>query len=195
MAYQPTLPGIPPLPEPTDMLFFAVMPEMDAAQRIATLTCSLRDAYRLRGNSIDVSQLHISICPVGVYFGLPDEIVRRAQLLAARITLERFDVQFDVAVGFRNRSRVSGQFPIVLCESISNASFDDLSQKLHHLLRGRQGKAWKSITPHITMLYSDTLAPESHVETIEWTVKDFVLLRRHIGQRRPYTVLGRWPFH
>lgn len=51
----------------------------------------------------------------------------------------------------------------------------------------------KSIgTPHVTLLYDDRHVAEHAVDTIRWTVQEFVLVHSLVGQTL-YIPLGRWP--
>ena len=47
-------------------------------------------------------------------------------------------------------------------------------------------------TPHMTLLYGDGELAEQAVETIAWTVREFVLVHS-VDSKSPYVPLGRWP--
>jgi 2'-5' RNA ligase len=195
MTFQPALPGISPPPAATDKLLFAVMPDARAAQKIAALTLSLRSLHGLKGNLIDATQLHVSIFQYARLTNLSDKDIRGAMAIANRIILERFKTRFDVAKGFRNQSGISNQYPFALCQSQPCDDFANLHQGFTSFFRERNVMVPNTMTPHVTMLYSDTLAPTLPVDPIEWTVEEFVLLRRQIGRHLPYSVLGRWPLY
>ncbi len=45
--------------------------------------------------------------------------------------------------------------------------------------------------PHVTLLYDDRRVAEQAVDTVGWTVREFVLVHSLHGQGR-YVFLGRW---
>jgi RNA 2',3'-cyclic 3'-phosphodiesterase len=45
--------------------------------------------------------------------------------------------------------------------------------------------------PHVTLLYDDRCVAEQAVDTVRWTVREFVLVHSLHGQGR-YVFLGRW---
>jgi 2'-5' RNA ligase len=47
-------------------------------------------------------------------------------------------------------------------------------------------------TPHVTLLYDDHLVSEQTVESVSWTVREFVLVHSLLGQTQ-HIPLGRWP--
>jgi 2'-5' RNA ligase len=56
-----------------------------------------------------------------------------------------------------------------------------------------EGDTTKSrYTPHMTLLYDDSLVMERPVETMAWTVREFVLVRSLLGQT-VHVPLARWP--
>ncbi len=177
------------------MLFFAVMPDTQAAQKIAALARDLQSAHGLKGNLIDATQLHVSIFLYDHFINLSERDVRGAMMLANRIVLESFKARFDIAKGFRSQSRLSHQYPFVLCQSQPCYDFINLRQGFTEFFRKHNVTLPDAITPHVTMLYSDTLGPTQPVEPIEWVVEEFVLLRRHIGKHLPYSILGKWPLY
>jgi 2'-5' RNA ligase len=69
--------------------------------------------------------------------------------------------------------------------------------ELHRVLAEAMAKAGlrvkaKSYTPHLTLLYDRGSVLPQAVETITWTVREFVLVRSLIGQSK-HLPLGRWP--
>jgi 2'-5' RNA ligase len=56
-----------------------------------------------------------------------------------------------------------------------------------------EGDTTKSrYTPHMTLLYDDSLVTERPVETVTWTVGEFVLVHSLLGQT-VHVPLARWP--
>lgn len=46
-------------------------------------------------------------------------------------------------------------------------------------------------TPHVTLLYGDRAVAQREVDPVDWTVRDFVLIRSMVGLGR-HVELGRW---
>ncbi len=179
--------------DPTDKLFFAVMPEASAAVRIRQLAQDLRLQHALRGLALPAGQLHISLVGLGNHVGLPLNLSEATEAVS-QLAQNAFKVQFNNVLSFRYKSRISGGYPFVLCGDEGVIGLETLHQGLmdalsHTRFRGMRG----SFTPHVTLLYDYRQVSAHTVDPIEWRVHEFVLLRRHINQHRPYSVLGRWP--
>jgi len=199
MQEQRWLPGVNSSPKPsaiinpTDSLFFAVLPEVSAAVRIRQLAQSLRLKHALRGSPLPAGQLHISLFSLGNHVGLPSGLPAATEAVS-QLAQNAFTVQFNNVLTFRYKSRLSGGYPIVLCGDEGVIGLELLHQGLMDALSRTEFKGTrKNLTPHVTLLYDDRKIPADRVAPIEWSVREFVLLRRHIGQNRPYSVLGRWP--
>ncbi|MES2073016.1 MAG: 2'-5' RNA ligase family protein [Pseudomonadota bacterium] len=179
--------------DPTDKLFFAVMPEASAAARIRQLAQDLRFQHALRGLALPAGQLHISLFSLGNHVGLPLDLPD-ATAAASQLAQHAFKVQFNNVLSFRYQSRLSGGYPFVLCGDEGVIGLETLQQGLIEALSHTRFKGVRgSFKPHVTLLYDYRQVPAHTVEPIEWGVHEFVLLRRHINQNRPYSVLGRWP--
>lgn len=191
---QISLPGFDSPQEPTDRLFFAVLPENPVAARIAQLTDALRLEHGLHGAGIHAEQLHISLLSLGDHVGLPHDLLAAATSAAAQIAQAAFRVRFDTVQTFRNKSRISRGYPIVLCGNEGVVGLETLYQALASTFLRLGFKAMPAnITPHMTLLYDRQSVPKHMVAPVEWDVREFVLLNRHINQKRPYSVLGKWP--
>jgi len=189
-----SLPGFDSSQQPTDRLLFAVFPEKPAVARIEQLTHALRLEHDLRGAVVHAEQLHITLVILGEYLGVPPDLLAAAAGAAAQIAQTAFRVRFDYVQTFRNKSRTTGNYPVVLCGDEGVVGLETLHQDLTGRLRNLGFKGIStSITPHVTMLYEPAPVASHAVAAIEWTVREFVLLQRHIGQHLPYSVLGRWP--
>lgn len=189
-----SLPGFDSSQKPTDRLLFAVLPEKPAIARIVQLTRALRLEHDLRGAVVHPEQLHITLVILGEYLGVPPDLLAAATGAAAQIAQTAFRVRFDYVQTFRNKSRTTGNYPVVLCGDEGVIGLETLHQDLTGRLRnlGFRGIP-TNITPHVTMLYEPEPVSSHAVAAIEWTVREFVLLQRHIDQYLPYTVLGSWP--
>src|SRR5580698_4195870 len=95
-AGQLSLPGFDTVPVPTDGLFFAVFPEIEAAARIEGLAQFMCGHYGLNGKPLLTHRFHITLCPLGTYAGgLPPVLVARAVSAARSVAMPSFGVAFD----------------------------------------------------------------------------------------------------
>ena len=46
--------------------------------------------------------------------------------------------------------------------------------------------------PHMTLIWASRRVDEYPIVPIRWTVREFVLVRSHVGQSR-HEYIGRWP--
>jgi RNA 2',3'-cyclic 3'-phosphodiesterase len=185
------LPSRPP--ETFDNFFFALQPDADTAAGIVSLAASLRRDCGLRGRAFSSHRLHVTLLGLGGAEFSTTGLMAFANELASLVALSAFKVSFERVVSFSGKSPAPRKHPIVLLggytegvEALVNAQVDALS-----ILGIR--KAAGKITPHMTLLYDEKNIPERIIEPIGWTVKEYVLIQSHVGQNRPYTVLGRWP--
>lgn len=192
MSQQGLLPGFDPEPELTDRIFFALAPDAAAIARIGALTVELKTRHGMRGKAIAASKLHVTLCNLGDFPGMPDALVARASHAAASVAAATapFNVCFDVAQTFVNRAR---NRPFVLTGGDGVIGVGALYQRLAQALlkAGLPGNS-PSYTPHVTLLYDDVTAAPHSVAPVEWTVRELVLLHSRIGQNLPYETLARW---
>ncbi|SFB19847.1 2'-5' RNA ligase [Collimonas sp. OK607] len=188
MPEQFFLPGFD-APHPTDRLFFALTPTPDAAAGIARQRGLLRDMYELKGRSIGVGRLHVTLNFLGDYLGLPEGIVAAAIKAAASVKAAPFDVEFDRAMSFHGRPR---NRPLVLLGDDGVAAVTAFQQTLGRALQ-KVGIAAASVhyTPHVTLLYDNRLVPAGTIEPIRWRVSEFVLMHSLLGRTR-HVPLARW---
>jgi 2'-5' RNA ligase len=189
---QLTLEGFDPPPRPTDRLFFALLPDASAAQRIATLAKQLKAEHGLRGRPHATSRLHVTLHFFGDHVGLPQALVDGLTAAARELRHAPFDVVFDHVVSFGGRPR---KRPFVLRGSDEGlAALMGLRSALADaLVRHGLGQLVDArFTPHVTLLYDDQLRPVQPVEPIRWHVQEFVLVDSLLGQTR-HVPLARWP--
>ena len=193
MADQILLPGFEPAPEPTDRLFFAVLPDPAVYQQIKLLTGGLRSTHGLTAHPVRSTRLHVSLHDLGDHAGMPGRLVEHACRAAASVAVAPFTLLFDGAMSFASRSRVSGGSPLVLCGDEGVVGLLGLHRALAEAL-ARAGVRMKpgSATPHLTLLYDAKMVAQQVIEPVEWRVRDFVLLHSHIGKQQAYNVVGRW---
>lgn len=192
-ATQLSLPGFAPVPTPTlektDRLFFAVLPDTDAAAHIGRLVQHLSGEHGLRGKLIGEGRLHVSLHGLGDHPGVPEALVAAASQAASTVVLPSFLVRFDRVLSF------SGSQALVLTGGDGVPGLQDLRWALALAMQrfGFPRVTTSSFTPHITLLYDTRTISERAIEPVGWMVREFVLVHSRIGQGLPYTLLGRWP--
>ena len=191
MAEQLPLPGFAAKPRPTDGFFFAIFPDDAAAARIEQLAHRLRGDHGLTGKPLAMARFHVSLHGFGEYVGLPQVVVAAANRIAASVTAPAFAVTFDRAMSFRGRP---ANRPLVLYGGDGVAALMAFQQTLDAAMMraGLGGRAQRRSAPHVTLLYDDRTVPEQAVETISWTVREFLLVHSLLG-RSKYIPLSRCP--
>jgi len=189
---QLTLPGFEATPQlPAHRVFLAIKPDADTAARIAALVEHLRPVVGFKGKALRPERLHITLHHLGDFVQLPPvDLVERARLAAARLTLPPFDVALDQVVSFHGRR---DHRPFVLLGGEGAAGLMAFQAALSDaLLHAGVLVPRGHFKPHITLLYDrGGFAPKA-VEPITWTVHEFVLVHSWLGKTR-YDELGRWP--
>jgi 2'-5' RNA ligase len=192
MPQQISLPGLGAAPSPpSDRLFFAVFLSIDAATSAGELAWGLRREHDLKGRPLAVERLHVTLQHLGDHSGLPPDIVAAAGEAAVTVSARPFDVAFDRVVSFSGRPH---NRPLVLR---GGAGLDELMvfQRTLGLAMTKTGlgrHSGSNFTPHVTLLYDGQRIAEQAVQTISWTVREFVLVHSLLGQTR-HIALGRWP--
>jgi 2'-5' RNA ligase len=193
MPEQSSLPGFDAVPQqPTDRLFFAIFPDANASARIAQLALQLRGEHELHGRPLARERLHVTLHHLGDYQGVPRDIVDMADKAATAITtMAPFEVAFDRAASFSSAPR---NRPFVLRGGDGLAALMEFQQALGMAMKQAGLGRWAKpgYTPHVTLLYDDRCVAEQAVETINWTAREFVLVRSLLGQTR-HVALAHWP--
>ncbi len=180
------------MPEERFNLFFALLPDQGAAMKIERLAATLKRVHRLSGRPITADRFHVSLYTLGRYAHKPPEIIDAAGKAAAAISAKPFAVTFDRAESFRGREK---RHPLVLScgDSVAplRAFHKDLGVALKKAGLGRFVSA--GFTPHITLLYGDSIIEGEHpVVPVSWNVREFTLVWSHYGKLR-YEFPGDWP--
>jgi 2'-5' RNA ligase len=164
------------------------MPDAAAAAQAVTITDTLFSAHGLSGRRLNPRRLHVSLHHIGDFAGLPVEVVARAQGAGDGLRHAPVAIRFDRAGSFVRRHRT---LPLVLRgggQVIPLIAF----QHALGLALARQGfRPDKHYTPHMTLLYDPRYVPAREVTPVEWTAREFVLIRSIIGKSK-YEVMGRW---
>ncbi|HTT96601.1 MAG TPA: 2'-5' RNA ligase family protein [Rhizomicrobium sp.] len=170
-------------------LFFALLPEPGTVPPISQLGEIVCGAHRFRGKPIWPDRLHLTLLPVGNPHGGLEESVRRARIAAARVRAMPFEIALDITESFSVRDR----YPFVLGSGDGLHKFTALQKVLAYEMacEGFEGLSRIS-APHMTLMWADRDVGEYPIAPIRWTVRDFVLVRSHVGQSR-HEHIGRWP--
>ena len=169
-----------------DPLFFALLPDEDATRSIEQLVENFRQAHGLTGA---LRPLHVTLCDLGVRTNMQKTIDVAAKA-AAEITAAPFRMAFNRATRFGGGK---GERPFVLVGDDGVTGAARFRQTLSFALRKADlGKWTANFTPHLTLLYDQALPDDQDVAPIQWTAREFVLLRSVVGQAR-HEMLGRWP--
>ena len=177
----------PPLAQGKDAIFFALIPNFDAAMKIHAASQRLSATHGLTGKLLKPENLHITLHPLGQYDGVPAVIEELAAAIASSIHAAPFEVAFNAAMSFK-RPR---SLPFVLCGDegvIGVAALQkQFSERLKPIIKGGGQN-----TPHMTLLYDEKLVVRQPMEIVRFSVDSFVLIHSKIGQGR-HEILNRWP--
>jgi 2'-5' RNA ligase len=173
-----------------DRIFFAVLPDAEAAARIHALAEGIKAENDLGGNLILPEHLHITLFHLGDWRELPTAIVEIASRAAAEVSAAPFAVTCRRVESFRNRT---GIYPFVLLAEQGATPLHAFQKALGAALKknGLGGATQGDFKPHVTLLRHDTRMKPIAVEPLTWTVRDFVLIHSLLGQTR-HVHLGRW---
>jgi 2'-5' RNA ligase len=173
----------------TDRLFFALFPDATTTARIYSLQQDLRVRHGLWGRPIAMDRLHVTLCHLGDYHGVPQAIVARAQEAASNQGGAAFEVTFDHALTFAGRAR---NRPFVLRSKAGAASVQGFQRKLGaEMTMNGLARFVRPYTPHMTLFYDSAEVTEHEIEPVTWTATGFRLVHSLLGQTRHLT-LGEW---
>jgi 2'-5' RNA ligase len=183
------LAGFDPVPGTTIGLFFGTYPDADAATNIDTLARRLCADHGLKGRPRRKDLFHFTLLDLSDCIGPPERVIALASEAAGTVAMPPFIVALDHVVPFGQ----SRKGPLVLGGGDGVAALVMLHQALAEAMTkaGLRIKA-KSYTAHLTLLYDRGEVARQAVETISWTVRDFVLVQSLIGQSK-HVPLTRWP--
>jgi 2'-5' RNA ligase len=172
-----------------DSVFFSLYPDRQITRCLSRLVWQLRGKHRLDGMPRPERSFHVSLCGVGAYAELPCNLAAAINQAASTVAMLPFRVSFDRVTSFgcrRNRALVLvGGEGVVGVQMLQR----ELAAALNKIAFLRR-KA-PPFNPHLTLLYYDGEIVEQAVEEIQWTVREFVLVRSLHGQSR-HVSLKRW---
>lgn len=176
-------------PPQHDITYFALRPDGPAADAAMELARQCRRRNGLSGRPYDASRLHVSLCPAMSRRGPRKGDTATALRAAARVQAHGFDIGFDRLCTFGRGER---RAIVLCCNSGANLASSLRGNLVRELVRSGLGWGRGKFTPHLTLLWDRSSVAEVHLDApICWTVRDFVLIRSHVGCSR-HVDLGRW---
>ena len=139
------------------------------------------------GQPVDTDRLHLTLFHLGDYVDqIPPDLVPAARAAAGKVRFAPFEAIFDCVGGTR------GQFLLRATDEL--ASLRSFRTALGSALieAGLRRHIGGGFTPHVTLSYDFSDAPETHVAPIGWTVREFHLVESLLGKHR-HIRLGSWP--
>jgi 2'-5' RNA ligase len=132
----------------------------------------------------------VTLFHLGDWRAVPEEMVKQASAAAAQVRVAPFDVVFDRAGSFRNRT---GVFPFVLTGEKHIAAWSPLHDALAAELKrvGLGGATQGEFQPHITLARDETRVKPEPVGPVSWAVREIVLVHSFLG-KTTHVHLGRW---
>jgi 2'-5' RNA ligase len=207
MARQFELPGFDPTPEPSTPLttrprieapplalsrskglFFAVIPNAEAAGRLVALGARLHQECGSRGRLLEAKRLHITLHWIGAFADAPpQELVDAARRAASTIELPPIEVVFDRALTFSPRA---SRKPFVLRCGDGSPALSQLRQQLGEAMADIGFRPAPAFTPHMTLWYDREERAERAIEPVVWPAHELVLFCSHAGEH-VYEALDR----
>jgi 2'-5' RNA ligase len=190
-ANQPYIPGMEPSPQSATTrrfgrhgYYFAFRP--DAAARDAALALQSRLRQEGDASAVKRDNLHVSLFPLWEGEHISPDLIEIAKTHVQAIDGKPFEFKFDMAMSF---ARKNG-YCTVLAASHAPSELYTLQRKFASRFEGIVKAG--SLTPHMTLLYTDHFMEKKPVAPVRWMAREFLLIRSFIGLGRQ-DVLGRWP--
>ena len=158
-------------------LFFAIRLGADATESLTRLMVRLCDDGTIPVRPVDADRLHATLHHLGDFADqIPPSLVPTARAAAATIKMQPFEVTFDRIVGTNGR--------LLLLISDGSAALREFRQTLSAALieAGLHRHVTSTFSPHVTLSYDVSDAPEQRVEPIIWIVRQFVLIESLLGK-------------
>jgi 2'-5' RNA ligase len=176
-------------PDRTNKLLILVKPDEEAAVRIARIADELAAYLGFTGRLVRPELLHFTIHPIGLYAEVPRTIVDAVDACANTVRMRPFVVSLNVVKNFRRRSGIP---LMVLCGDDGVFGLRTLRDTFTAALTKTMGSSRRpSFEPHITLSYRAIRIPDTPIEPINFTIREFTLVNSLVGQGRHVT-LSRW---
>ncbi|TAL73332.1 MAG: 2'-5' RNA ligase [Rhodanobacter sp.] len=172
---------------------FALLPDAGVREQFAVVGERLQRVHRVGGTRISADALRLDLCPMGRVVRLVRPAEQALLAAGAAVSTAGFTLTFDSATRLHTHAV---QFPLTLkANAASTAAALELRKALAaaQAAVGLQVLAVTGFSAYIALMQGDTLrGVEEIINPIEWTVREFVLIRRFFGGLR-HEVIGRWP--
>lgn len=175
-------------PKRPERLFFALMPDEEAAGHVSRIRQIFLEENHLRETLLAMERLHLSLHHVGDYTRLRDKVVYAAEQAAKSVVMPAFEVTLHAIQSFPVAAK--RRRPLVLLAH--GEALPDFHDSMAVAMRRQGFKAGSGFTPHVTIAYGTKPVLPRKIEPIRFTAKDFVLIHSERGLSR-YNTLGRWP--
>ena len=174
---------------PRETLFFMIQPDEAATARIAALVETLQRALDLPGYQVAPDRFHISLHNLGRHTATPPDLIARGKRVADDLRAAAFDVALDRVLSFQGRDTD----PLVLTDGGEETPLKAFRNLLGDAIRecGLGNPVRAGFRPHVTLMYPRARIVETHIDPIQWTVRELVLVKNLVGQGR-HIHLGRW---
>jgi 2'-5' RNA ligase len=173
---------------PPGPVFFAIKPEVEDALDVERTATQLRAENRLTGVPYRPELFHVSLLGIGWRPELRQEVVERARVAGAAITIPPFNVAFDRAASFGGKFRR----PFVLFGGDGVAGIAALQSALiRELKKVGFGVKNHSYEPHMTLLYDRRQIAAQYIAPVRWRVREFSLIHGLHGLKQ-HVHLARW---
>ncbi len=186
MQDQLDLMGFESEPQSLHTLFFAITLPPDTGMQVAALREKLIEKHRLNGTLIGMQHLHVTLLDLELFGDHKVDIARQAAESVAAASLPTNFV-FDRVLSFSASKAV-----VLAGNSDGGVALATLRQSLEVAMRKLGLRAKPVKTPHLTLMYSGQTVQEHPVEPIQWSIKEFTLIRSHVGKTL-HEPLGSWP--
>jgi 2'-5' RNA ligase len=172
-------------------LFFALWPDDDVRERIASAARRLEETHAPHGRWIGPHRYHLTLRYLGAHATLPEPLLATAHAAGDAVRTRAFEFALDIAGSFRNRDIPwwlgCREIPAGL-HALWNALADALSAN------GAGAEEHVKRVAHVTLLRdADRRLADESIEPVAWPVHEFVLIDSVIGGASSYTILRRWP--
>jgi 2'-5' RNA ligase len=172
-------------------LFFALWPDDNVRERIASAAAHLKSSHGPRGRWTRADRYHLTLRFLGTHATLPESLLAAATAAGDAVRTPAFGFALDQAGSFRNRD-----IPWWLGCRAMPAGLDALWNALAEALvaNGAPPEERARRVAHVTIFRdADRTLGDEPIEPIPWPVRDFVLVDSELGGAARYTILKRWP--
>lgn len=186
--------GEPSPPRPVrEALFFAVLPEGEAARGLVEVGRTLCRRFGVRGVVQPAARLHVTLLGFRVDESSLGAGIAVARRIGDAVAAPSFAAAFEGAMSFGSHDRPA---LVLRCGQGGEAGLTGLRDRLRDAsdnLGVTRSGVDEGFAPHLTLVYDSGRIPEVALDTpIPWMAHELVLIRSEQGLGR-HTLLGRWP--